>query len=155
MELRLAAIVADDENMKQAFRRQRSTHHPRLLVATTNRKKRKLWPVVFSGAKRLSNYAAGMGVRLSEKEAGRTARLGHRILGNREVAQKVSRYQTVPVVCLSCAFRSQICEGIVAPNRTIRANSPFKVLVRRFCVPQALCGSTLRVRRKQDLRGRA
>ena len=96
------------------------------------------------GTWQLRSWHGGQAFRVG---GGRIRTAAHRILGNREVAQETVSYQTVPVVCLSCAFRSQICEGIClgTDRLTIERIPLFKVLVRRFLsAPWALCGSTAR-----------
>ena len=72
MELRLAAVVAEDENMMQAFRDGKDLHTATADAIGCSRqiaKSANFGLLYGSGAKGLSNYAAGMGVRLSEDEA--------------------------------------------------------------------------------------
>ena len=74
MELRLAAIVAKDENMMQAFKDGKDLHTATAEALGCERqiaKSANFGLLYGSGAKGLSNYAAGMGVRLSEAEAAR------------------------------------------------------------------------------------
>ena len=74
MELRLAAIVAKDENMMLAFKEGKDLHTATAEALGCERqiaKSANFGLLYGSGAKGLSNYAAGMGVRLSEAEAAR------------------------------------------------------------------------------------
>ena len=74
MELRLAAIVAEDENMMLAFKEGKDLHTATAEALGCERqiaKSANFGLLYGSGAKGLSNYAAGMGVRLSEAEAAR------------------------------------------------------------------------------------
>ena len=74
MELRLAAIVAGDENMMLAFKEGKDLHTATAEALGCERqiaKSSNFGLLYGSGAKGLSNYAAGMGVRLSEAEAAR------------------------------------------------------------------------------------
>ena len=72
MELRLAAVVAGDENMMQAFKDGKDLHTATAEAIGCDRqiaKSANFGLLYGSGAKGLSNYAAGMGVRLPEAEA--------------------------------------------------------------------------------------
>ena len=72
MELRLAAVVAKDENMMQAFRDGKDLHTATAEALGCERqiaKSANFGLLYGSGAQGLSNYAAGMGVRLSKDEA--------------------------------------------------------------------------------------
>ena len=74
MELRLAAIVAEDENMMLAFKEGKDLHTATAEALGCERqiaKSANFGLLYGSGAKGLSNYAAGMGVRLPENEAAR------------------------------------------------------------------------------------
>ena len=74
MELRLAAIVAKDENMMLAFKEGKDLHTATAEALGCERqiaKSANFGLLYGSGAKGLSNYAAGMGVRLPENEAAR------------------------------------------------------------------------------------
>ena len=74
MELRLAAVVAQDENMMQAFKDGKDLHTATAEALGCERgiaKSANFGLLYGSGAKGLRNYAAGMGVSLSEAEAGR------------------------------------------------------------------------------------
>ena len=72
MALRIAAWIARDENMMQAFRDGKDLHTATAEAIGCSRqisKSANFGLLYGSGAKGLSNYAAGMGVRLSESEA--------------------------------------------------------------------------------------
>ena len=73
MELRIAAWIAKDQKMMQAFRDGKDLHTATAEAIGCSRqvaKSANFGLLYGSGAKGLSNYAAGMGVRLSEEEAG-------------------------------------------------------------------------------------
>ena len=72
MELRLAAVIAGDENMMQAFKDGKDLHDATAEALGCSRqiaKSANFGLLYGSGAKGLKNYAAGMGVKLTEKEA--------------------------------------------------------------------------------------
>ena len=72
MELRLLAVVAQDQNMMQAFKDDKDLHTATAEAIGCERqiaKSANFGLAYGSGAKGLSNYAAGMGVRLTEQEA--------------------------------------------------------------------------------------
>ena len=72
MELRLAAVVAQDANMMQAFKDGKDLHTATAEALGCERQiaKSANFGLLFgSGAKGLANYAAGMGVQLSVEEA--------------------------------------------------------------------------------------
>ena len=72
MELRLAAAIAKDEAMTLAFMEGKDLHTATAEALGCDRqvaKVRKFRTVVGSGGKGLQNYAAGMGVALTEEEA--------------------------------------------------------------------------------------
>ena len=72
MELRIAAWIARDQKMMQAFRDGKDLHTATAEAIGCSRqvaKSANFGLLYGSGAKGLSNYAAGMGVRLSEDEA--------------------------------------------------------------------------------------
>ena len=74
MELRLAAMVAQDENMMLAFKEGKDLHTATAEALGCERqiaKSANFGLLYGSGAKGLRNYAAGMGVSLTEAEAGR------------------------------------------------------------------------------------
>ena len=74
MELRLAAVVAQDENMMQAFKDGKDLHTATAEALGCERqiaKSANFGLLYGSGAKGLSNYAAGMGVSLYRGGGGR------------------------------------------------------------------------------------
>ena len=131
MELRLAAIVAKDENMMQAFKEGKDLHTATAEALGCERqiaKSANFGLLYGSGAKGLSNYAAGMGVRLPEDEAAkvRTAWLTqysgiarwHKKLSNISDRTSAMPELRIPVT----QMRRKLFGDM---NRlTIRANSP-------------------------------
>ena len=156
MELRLAAIVAQDENMMLAFKEGKDLHTATAEALGCERqiaKSANFGLLYGSGAKGLSNYAAGMGVRLSEAEAARirTAWLTEYsgiARWHKKLSALSDRTSGMPELRIPVTDMRRYLPGDF--NRlTTRANSLFKVLARRFLsAPLALCGSTLRGRMK-------
>ena len=134
MELRLAAVVAKDETMMQAFQAGKDLHTATAEAIGCDRqiaKSANFGLLYGSGAKGLSNYAAGMGVRLSEDEAAkvRTAWLTeysgiakwHKTLSKQ--ADNTARSSVMPELRIPVTQMRRKLFGDM--NRlTIRANSP-------------------------------
>ena len=131
MELRLAAIVAQDENMMLAFKEGKDLHTATAEALGCERqiaKSANFGLLYGSGAKGLSNYAAGMGVRLSETEAARirTAWLTEYsgiAKWHKKLSQLSDRTSGMPELRIPVTDMRRYLPGDF--NRlTIRANSP-------------------------------
>ena len=131
MELRLAAIVAKDENMMLAFKEGKDLHTATAEALGCERqiaKSANFGLLYGSGAKGLSNYAAGMGVRLSEAEAARirTAWLTEYsgiAKWHKQLSQLSDRTSGMPELRIPVTDMRRYLPGDF--NRlTIRANSP-------------------------------
>ena len=131
MELRLAAIVAKDENMMLAFKEGKDLHTATAEALGCERqiaKSANFGLLYGSGAKGLSNYAAGMGVRLPENEAARirTAWLTEYsgiAKWHKELSNISDRTKGMPELRIPVTGMRRYLPGNF--NRlTIRANSP-------------------------------